>query len=284
MSLIGAIGEVTTGSGARIADTRAAYDALTDVQKSLIASSFLEKLLAAEARYSELTKVGEDGEQEFPSQQDSPQDPPQVPQQDPAPLPPEIASNAPQRTNLQAADVTAADMVWTGRRISSGLKVKAVFREGDGYVTKALRPETDYVLSEAGPNRSIGKATVVVTGKGAYEGVKTLTFHIVPKAPTNVGLAVAKKSLKVKWTKPAKAKEQKLTGYQVRYRASGAKKWTVRTYELRYNAGERTVSRTIGKLKSRKTYEAQVRAYRKITSGASGGVYYSAWITARRGS
>jgi hypothetical protein len=268
MSLIGAIGEVTTGSGARIADTRAAYDALTDVQKNLIASSFLEKLLAAEARYSELTKIEEGGVPEFPS--------PQVPS--------EIVPDAPPRTDLQAADVTAADMVWTGKRISSGLKVKAVFREGDGYVTKALRPETDYVLSEAGSNRNVGRATVVVTGIGAYEGAKTLTFKIVPKAPTNVRLTAAKKSLKVKWTKPAKAKEQKLTGYQVRYRASGAKKWTVRTYEVSYNAGERTVSRTIGKLKTRKTYEAQVRAYRKITSGASGGVYHSAWITAGRGS
>ncbi len=55
VAAIGAIGEVTAESGTAIADARAAYDALSNTQKSLVTN--YPTLLAAEAAYADLGKT-----------------------------------------------------------------------------------------------------------------------------------------------------------------------------------------------------------------------------------
>jgi hypothetical protein len=185
--------------------------------------------------------------------------------------PPDVAA-------LPEATVTVGDKVWTGRQIAGGLNVSLTYRIDGRTVTQTLSPATDYTISNPGPNRDIGKGSVTLTGKpgGAYKGSKALTFHIVPKAPAKVKLAATKKALKVTWSKPARFKAQKLTGYQVRYRYKEGAKWTAwktKTYKVSAKAQAKTVTRTIKRLKAKKRYEIQIRAYKKTGNA----IYPSAW-------
>jgi hypothetical protein len=187
---------------------------------------------------------------------------------------------------IPATALTIADKAWTGKQIKSGVSVKMAYKVGGQSVTKTLNPGTDYTVSNPGANKNIGKATITVTGKAgsAYTGAKALTFRIVPKAPSKLKPASAKGALAVKWTKPSKFKTQKITGYQVQYRYKSGTKWTgwkAKSFKVSYKDKAASLKRDIKGLKSGKQYQVRVRAYKKISAGASKGAYYSAWTAAK---
>ena len=104
-------------------------------------------------------------------------------------------------------------------------------------------------------NTKIGKATVTITGTGNYTGTITKTFKILPKKGTISSLkSSAKKKMTVKW----KTISGSVTKYQVRYRVKGTSAWTTKT------CSSSTKSKTITGLKSGKTYQVQVRAYKTV--------------------
>lgn len=76
-----------------------------------------------------------------------------------------------------------------------------------------------------------------------------------------------KKKITVKYKKVTDA-----TGFQVRYKIKGKKKWTVKTYN-----SQKTVIKTIKKLKSGKRYKVQVRAMIKQGNNK----VYSVWTKAK---
>lgn len=83
------------------------------------------------------------------------------------------------KANLGGEDVSVLlansedlEMVYTGRDIKPAVKV---MRGGK------LVPATNYTISYA-DNRNVGTATVTLTAKGSYEGSKTASFRISPKA------------------------------------------------------------------------------------------------------
>ena len=104
------------------------------------------------------------------------------------------------------------------------------------------------------------KITASVMGKTGSLAVKAK-----PKKNKVKKLTAKKKALKVKWTKNTSL----TSGYQIRYSTkksmSGAKTITVK--------GKGKSSKTIKKLKAKKRYYVQVRAYEKV----SGKTYTSAW-------
>jgi hypothetical protein len=138
---------------------------------------------------------------------------------------------------------------------------------------KALKFGADYTISYKN-NIDIGKASVVIKGKGNYVGIRPVTFKIVPTKTSVSKAAVGEKQIKATWKPVAKA--QKVTKYQVRYKEKSAKKWSK---PMTVSANSKSV--TIKKLKKGKTYQIQVRSYKKITKGASKGTYYSAWSKAK---
>ncbi|WP_373215749.1 Ig-like domain-containing protein [Ruminococcus sp. 5_1_39BFAA] len=79
------------------------------------------------------------------------------------------------RNDISNAAVTGiSDMVYTGKElVQSALSVQTA----DG---KVLTNGTDYTV-EYSSNVNIGTATVVITGKGAYEGTIRKTFNIIVK-------------------------------------------------------------------------------------------------------
>ena len=119
-------------------------------------------------------------------------------------------------------------------------------------------------------NVNVGRATVTVTGKGAYRGSFSMTYSIRPKATKITSFTRYKKAFKLKWKKQSK----QVTGYQVQYSRkssmAGAKTKTVK--------GASNNSTKIKGLKSKKLYYVRVRTYKN----ASGKVYYSKWTAKKK--
>jgi hypothetical protein len=160
-------------------------------------------------------------------------------------------------TSLSTLKITAADKVWTGKKIASGFVLSV-----DG---KKLAQGTDYTVAATGANKNIGKGTVQITGAGGYTDTVTVNFKIVPKAVKLGSVKAGKKALTVKWSKAPKA--EKITKYELRYRASGVKSWKTKSVSAK------SATLKISKLKKGKKYNVQLRAYKTV-----GGVkYYSAW-------
>ena len=130
---------------------------------------------------------------------------------------------------------------------------------------KTLKEKIDYTVTYS-KNKSVGKATVKVTFKGNYSGSKTLTFKIVPKKTSISSLKAGKKSFTVKYKKQTSG-----TGYEFQYGTSKSFKGA-KTVKITKN---KTVSKTVKKLKSKKTYYVRVR----VTKGSS---YKSSWSAVKK--
>ena len=143
---------------------------------------------------------------------------------------------------------------YTGKQIKPSITVK--------YSGKTLKKGTDYTVSY-GKNKSTGKGTVKIIGKGNYTGSITKTFYIVPKKVTiSSAKSSAKKKITVKYKKVTGA-----SGYQIAYQKSGSKKWTYTT------VSSKSASKTLTKLTSKKNYKVKVRAYKTV----SGKKYYGTY-------
>ena len=148
--------------------------------------------------------------------------------------------------------------VYTGKQIKP---VPTVTIDG-----KKLKKGTDYSISYMG-NKMVGKAKVTIKGKGKYLGSKTASFIIKPKKMTAKKLvSPKKKTVKLTWVKAG----GNVDGYQI---LLGTNK--------KFTAGKKSViikrpaaaAKTIKKLKSKKTYYAKVRAFKKV----DGKNYFGAW-------
>ena len=120
-------------------------------------------------------------------------------------------------------------------------------------------------------NKKIGTAKVVVKGKGTYKGCsKTVTFRIKPKKVTILSARSSKKGkVTVKWKKSAG-----VGGYQIQYARSKKFKNAANVTV----SGSGRTSRTIGGLKSKKTYYVRVRGYKKV----DGKKLYGSWSAVRK--
>ncbi|MCI9092364.1 MAG: leucine-rich repeat protein [Coprobacillus sp.] len=147
-----------------------------------------------------------------------------------------------------------SNKAYTGKQIKPSITVK--------YNGRTLTKGISYTVSY-GKNKSTGKATIKITGKGNYTGSITKTFYIVPKKVTiSSAKSSAKKKLTVKYKKVTGA-----SGYQIAYQKSGSKKWTYTT------VSSKSASKTLTKLTSKKNYKVKVRAYKTV----SGKKYYGTY-------
>ena len=167
-----------------------------------------------------------------------------------------------QKTSISKAKVTGIkNKTYTGKALTQKITVKL----GE----KTLVKNTDYKISYS-KNKSVGTATVKITGIGAYEGTLTKTFKINPKG-TTVTKATSPKSkqIKVTWKKQT----TQTTGYQIQYAKnssfSNAKKKTV--------SKNKTTTKTLTKLTSKKKYYVRIRTYKTV----NGKKYYSSWSKAK---
>lgn len=113
--------------------------------------------------------------------------------------------------------------------------------------------------------------TVKAAETSAYSSKSvTVTIKVKPKKATLITAAVGKKQLKTKWKRDTKA-----DGYQIQY--STSKKFTKKTTTTVSVKKNKTVSKTVKKLKSGRKYYVRVRAYKKATVNGKSTTLYGAW-------
>ena len=126
-----------------------------------------------------------------------------------------------------------------------------------------LRKGIDYVVSYRN-NKNVGKATVVITGKGLYAGTITRTFVINPAKQEIQKLTAKSKGFYIDYAAKGHA-----TGYEIQYATnssfSRAKKTVI--------TSNKTDKVTISKLSGNKKYYVRVRTYTTV----NGIKYYGAW-------
>lgn len=131
-----------------------------------------------------------------------------------------------------------------------------------------LKKGTDYTVAYAKGRKNVGAYKVTVIYKGKYSGKKGLTFKINPKG-TSVSKATSpkKSQIKVTWKKQT----SQTTGYQIQYSASS--KFTAKATKTVWVNKNKTTSKTISKLKSKKKYYVRIRTYKTLNKTK----YYSGW-------
>lgn len=165
------------------------------------------------------------------------------------------------RTSLSKASVTGLkSKYYTGKAIQQTPVVKLG--------NKTLKAGTDYTVSYKN-NTAVGKATVIITGKGAYTGTTKATFKILPKK-TNLKSVSSPKAGQLKATY---AKVAGVSGYQITYSTSSE---FTKAKTKSVNASG--TSKTISKLKKGKTYYVKVRTYKTVNDQK----YYSGYSTVKK--
>ena len=146
--------------------------------------------------------------------------------------------------------------VYTGKAIKPSVTVT--------YLGNKLKKNEDYTVSYSN-NKKIGKAKITIKGKDAFTGTKTLNFNIYPAKATGLELKADKGAIKVSYDKKDGGVK-----YQICYRIKGKSSWKKTTAT--------GTSATVKNLKSGKTYEVKVRAFKKV----NGTNYYGAWSAVKK--
>ncbi|MGB4657614.1 MAG: GH25 family lysozyme [Mobilitalea sp.] len=127
-----------------------------------------------------------------------------------------------------------------------------------------LASGTDYKVT-CSNNKSIGTATMVITGQGNYTGIKKIRFYILPKQMTSFQIAAnSTSSIKLKWSKVTNA-----TGYVI-YRASSASGTYTRIKTIQSNS---ILAWTNTRLSKAAKYYYRARAYKTV----NGKYYFGAY-------
>lgn len=121
-------------------------------------------------------------------------------------------------------------------------------------------------------NKSVGKAKVVITGKGIrHSGKKTVYFKINPRGTKLTKYKPAKKTMTVYWSKQAKKMSKaRITGYQIQLATNTKFTKNKKTVTVK---GYKKTKKKIKKLKRKTRYYARIRTYMKTKTGT----YYSPW-------
>ena len=164
------------------------------------------------------------------------------------------------KNNFKKATISGiSNKSYTGKNITQSITVK--------YNGKTLKKGTDYTVSYSN-NKSIGTATVKITGKGSYTGTITKTFKINPAKQEIQKLTAKSKAFFVDWAQKGSA-----TGYEIQY-ATNSKFTSAKKVTITNNKTDKT---TISKLSGNKKYYVRVRSYTTV----KGTKYYGAWSASK---
>ncbi len=156
------------------------------------------------------------------------------------------------RVDVSTLSVSIAKQkVYTGSKITPDV----IMKNG----TYQLRKGTDYTLSYKN-NVKIGKATVIIKGRGVYKGTKKVTFSIIPQRPSFSDAYIKGSNIVLTWSAV-----EKIDSYYV-YRSSDGGK----TYSLikKLKAGNTTC---VTSMPSGGEYIFRLRAGKDV----GGKTYYS---------
>ncbi len=221
---IDAIGTVTKDSGDAIQAARAAYDKLTDAQKSLIDQATVDKLTAAEQAWADLNKPDE---------------------------PTKPVSNVITAKSATKVASTKAQSFQLGAKAKGGAKL--TYKSNNKSVTVSQSGKVTIAKNFA------GTATITITSgstKTYTKTVKRITITVNPAGTAFRSVYNGKgKKLKAYWKK-----NNRVSGYQLQY--SPSKQFTnVKTVTLK---GANCTGAIRSKLTKGKTYSVRIRTYKKV--------------------
>lgn len=165
--------------------------------------------------------------------------------------------------NLSKASIKIANKTYTGKALTPAPVVK--------YGRATLVKNKNYTVKYYN-NKNVGKAKVVIAGKGVrHTGKKTVYFKINPKGTKLTKYKPAKKAMTVYWNKQAKKmSKSRITGYQIQIATNT--KFT-KNKKAKTVKGYKKTKVKFKKLKRNKKYYARIRTYKKTKRGT----YYSPW-------
>ena len=173
-----------------------------------------------------------------------------------------LSASKPRLAALSSASLTKTKYTYTGKALKPG--VTAVKAEKKAAAAKG------YSVTYKN-NKNVGKASVVIQGKGIYKGKLTKTFTINPKGTSLKTLKKQSKAIKVTWAKQsAKMSTSRITGYQILLATNSKFTKGKKTVNIK---GYSKTSKTVKKLKGGKKYYVKIRTYKTV----SGVKYYSGW-------
>lgn len=163
-------------------------------------------------------------------------------------------------TSIRKAKVTGLKTrTWTGRALTQ----KPVVRLG----SRRLRAGTDYRISYKS-NKNVGRAKIIIRGRGRYTGTITKTFTIRPKPTKVVNLIRRGSVMTVYW----KRQSRQISGYQFSYtyashprNTRNIKRVTVRSV--------RATSRRVRISAAKHRYAVWIRTFKRVGTRN----YYSTW-------
>lgn len=152
--------------------------------------------------------------------------------------------------NIAKANISSATVGGIGTKRYNGSKqtqsLKITFKG------KTLKNGTDYTLSYKN-NKNVGTASVVISGKGNFNGKVTANFKINPQKTYITSLSPAKKTIKVNFAK----RTTQASGYIVVYSTDKNFK---NAKQIWVNSASKN-SVTLTGLKAKTTYYVRVRTY-----------------------
>lgn len=221
---IDAIGTVTKDSGDAIQSARAAYDQLTDAQKSLIDQATVDKLTAAEQAWADLNKPDE---------------------------PTKPVANVITAKSATKVASTKAQFFQLGAKAKGGAKL--TYKSNNKSVTVSQSGKVTIAKN------FVGSATITITSgatKTYTKTIKRITITVNPAGTAFRSVYNGKgKKLKAYWKK-----NSRVSGYQLQY--SPSKQFTnVKTVTLK---GANCTGAIRSKLTKGKTYSVRIRTYKKV--------------------
>lgn len=139
-----------------------------------------------------------------------------------------------------------------------------------------MKEGTDYTVSYPRDMKSVGKYSAAIQFQGNYTGTVSQSYTIAPKGTSIAKVSSKKKGFTVKWKKQA----DQTTGYEVAYSTSG--KFAKKTTKIVPIGKNKTVSRTISKLKPKKKYYVRIRTYKTVKANGKSTKIYSPWSKVKK--
>lgn len=139
---------------------------------------------------------------------------------------------------------------------------------------RKLKNGTDYTVKYSSGRKNVGRYAVKVTFKGNYTGSKTVYYYIVPKSTSISKVSALKKGFKLSWKK----QKTQTTGYQIQYSKSSKFK-KAKTVNVSKN---KTTSKSVKKLSSKKKYYVRVRTYKTVKIDGKTKKVYSSWSKTKK--
>lgn len=173
---------------------------------------------------------------------------------DPTPTPTPTKKVSLDDTQIAAIE----DQTYTGKAVRPGVTIQ--------YQGKTLTEAKDYALTYK-KNKKLGKASVTIKGIGDYEGTKTMTFYIAPRAPRiKKAVSNSRKKVTLQWSKKKLA-----DGYQIKIARDKQFTKKVKTVNIKKNTKVKKTVKVKGK--GRAKYYVRIRSYKIIDGKKHYGKY-----------